>query len=275
MKPLRLHFISGLPRAGSTMLAAILRQNPRFRSSMSGPLFQIFAALRRSMGYDLAYMITDDQRERVFRGVVEAFYGGSPDAAVIFDTNRAWCSALPTLARVFPESRVICCLRNTAWILDSFERLVQVNSMRVPRIFPVEASGIGHENSGATVVERVELLMKYQVGGCLNGLRQAWFGEYAERLIGIRYESIVEQPDEIIRRLYELLAEDHFRHDFNTLEYDEPAYDEQLGLPGLHRVRHRVEATKRLTILPPDLFAQHNRAFWDMPGQNPRGVTLL
>ena len=26
----RLHFISGLPRSGSTLLAALLRQNPRF-----------------------------------------------------------------------------------------------------------------------------------------------------------------------------------------------------------------------------------------------------
>jgi hypothetical protein len=26
----RLHFISGLPRSGSTLLSAILRQNPRF-----------------------------------------------------------------------------------------------------------------------------------------------------------------------------------------------------------------------------------------------------
>jgi sulfotransferase len=26
----RFHFISGLPRSGSTLLAALLRQNPRF-----------------------------------------------------------------------------------------------------------------------------------------------------------------------------------------------------------------------------------------------------
>ncbi|WP_304941055.1 sulfotransferase [Tychonema sp. LEGE 07203] len=34
-KPVKAHFISGLPRSGSTLLAALLRQNPRFHSAMT------------------------------------------------------------------------------------------------------------------------------------------------------------------------------------------------------------------------------------------------
>jgi len=36
------HFISGLPRAGSTLTAAILRQNPRFHAGMSSPVASLF-----------------------------------------------------------------------------------------------------------------------------------------------------------------------------------------------------------------------------------------
>jgi len=32
------HFISGLPRSGSTLLSAILRQNPRFYAGMTSPV---------------------------------------------------------------------------------------------------------------------------------------------------------------------------------------------------------------------------------------------
>ena len=32
-----MHLISGLPRSGSTLLAALLRQNPRFEAGISGP----------------------------------------------------------------------------------------------------------------------------------------------------------------------------------------------------------------------------------------------
>ena len=44
-----IHFISGLPRAGSTLLAALLKQNPRFHAHMSGPLGSIFDALLGAM----------------------------------------------------------------------------------------------------------------------------------------------------------------------------------------------------------------------------------
>ncbi|EUA91313.1 sulfotransferase [Mycobacterium ulcerans] len=44
-----IHFISGLPRSGSTLLAALLRQNPRFQAGMSGPLAGLFGALLDEM----------------------------------------------------------------------------------------------------------------------------------------------------------------------------------------------------------------------------------
>ncbi|MEG4240263.1 sulfotransferase [Microcoleus sp. Pol14C6] len=35
---MKAHFISGLPRSGSTLLAALLRQNPRFHAAMTSPV---------------------------------------------------------------------------------------------------------------------------------------------------------------------------------------------------------------------------------------------
>lgn len=40
-----IHFTSGLPRSGSTLLAALLRQTPGFAAGMSGPLAGLFGAL--------------------------------------------------------------------------------------------------------------------------------------------------------------------------------------------------------------------------------------
>jgi len=37
-RPVKAHFISGLPRSGSTLLAALLRQNPRFHAAMTIPV---------------------------------------------------------------------------------------------------------------------------------------------------------------------------------------------------------------------------------------------
>ena len=77
--PLKMHFISGLPRSGSTLLAAILRQNPRFHAAMSGPLQTMFETLLRSMGESNEYsmFLTDTQRERISRALFEAWSASS------------------------------------------------------------------------------------------------------------------------------------------------------------------------------------------------------
>ncbi len=46
----RLHFISGLPRSGSTLLAALLRQNPRFSAGMSSPVYAPFRSMLTEIG---------------------------------------------------------------------------------------------------------------------------------------------------------------------------------------------------------------------------------
>ena len=43
-----LHFISGLPRAGSTLLSALLCQNPRFRAGMTGPVGTLVEAMLKA-----------------------------------------------------------------------------------------------------------------------------------------------------------------------------------------------------------------------------------
>jgi sulfotransferase len=265
-----MHFISGLPRAGSSMLAAIMRQNLRFHAAMSGPLCGIVAALLRSMGAANEYsqFLSDNQRQRVVGSVFDAYYADLAGKEIIFDTNREWCAHLPMLGQLFPQAKVICCVRSPAWILDSVERRVQASPFLRGKMFPVDA--------GENVYARAEYILKKGVLSVpLQALRQAWYSEEAHRLIAIRYDSLTEKPAEVIGRLYELLGQPGFAHDFENLDYDEPEFDNQFGMPGLHRVRRRVEANRRTTILPPDIFNQNDRSFWDVPGQNPRGVTVL
>ncbi|MGH8137248.1 MAG: sulfotransferase, partial [Steroidobacteraceae bacterium] len=45
----KFHFISGLPRSGSTLLSAILKQNPRFHAGMTSPLGDMVSTLVAEM----------------------------------------------------------------------------------------------------------------------------------------------------------------------------------------------------------------------------------
>jgi sulfotransferase len=79
----------------------------------------------------------------------------------------------------------------------------------------------------------------------------------------LEYDLLAARPGDVFKLLYEFLGEQPFRHDFTKVEYDAPAFDAQLGLDGLHRVKPEVKPQSRRTILPPDLFARYAQlSFW-------------
>lgn len=238
---------------------------------MTAPLAEMFTGLLRNMSgaTDSAIVMSNTQRQRILRMLFEAYYADLSNGKVIFDTSRAWCNFLPQISQLFPAARVICCVRSPAWIIDSVERYIQANSFLPAKLFRYEP--------WTSVYNRVEVMLAPGgfVTGSLHALRQAWFGEHADRLVAVPYESLTRRPAEVMRRLYDLLGEEAFDHDFEHLEYDEPEFDALVGMPGFHRVALRVQAPQRQTILPPDVFKSQDHCFWNMPDQNPRGVVVL
>ena len=46
----KFHFISGLPRSGSTLLSALLLQNPRFHAGMTSPVGTLLSGMLQQFG---------------------------------------------------------------------------------------------------------------------------------------------------------------------------------------------------------------------------------
>ncbi len=253
------HFISGLPRSGSTLLAAILRQNLRFHAGMSGPVASLFEGVlaQVSAGSELSSMVSEDQRARILKGLFDSYYADR-DEDVIFDTNRAWTAKMPALMRLFPDSKLICCVRDIAWIMDSMERQFRRNAFENTLLFNNPAER-------ATVYTRLEALAHANrlVGFPYHALREACWGENAEQLVIIDYDFLVARPADVTRLIYQFIGEEPFDHDFENVDYDAPEFDSQLGVSGLHKVHSTVGPRPRQTILPPDLFERYsNMAFW-------------
>jgi sulfotransferase len=267
-----IHFISGLPRSGSTLLAAILRQNPRFHAGISSPVASLFMALQGAMSRrnEAAVFIDEAQKRELLKGIFASYYHEITPERVVFDTNRAWCSKLPTLVRLFPEAKVICCVRHVPWIMDSIERLIRGNAFELSGIFGFESLN--------TVYTRVNRLATCDglVGFALDALREAFWGEHANRLILVGYEALARNPAGTLKQLYEFLGEQWFTHDFDNVEFEANDFDIALGTPNLHTVRRKVEWIERATLLPPELFNRFvNDAFWTVPGLNNRNVPVI
>jgi sulfotransferase len=267
-----IHFISGMPRSGSTLLAALLRQNPRFHAGMTSPVSSIFLALQGELSgrNEFHVFITNEHREAMLRGALEGYYRDIHHEKVVFDTSRAWNTKLPVLARLFPEAKVICCVRNMAWVIDSVERLLRLNPMEPSKIFNFEPGG--------TVYSRCEAMTGPggMVGYAYNATREAFYGEQADRLILVTYESLARRPAQTMQAIYEFIGEPPFEHDFHHVEYDADEFDSRLGTPNLHRVASKVSYTERPTILPPDLFDRYKgNAFWMEPSLNRQQVRVV
>jgi sulfotransferase len=219
-------------------------------------------------GEEAAPFITDGQRKTILRSVIEGYYSDC-QSPVIFDSCRMWTALLTPLCSVYPAAKVVCCVRSPAWIIDSMECLIHKNALLASRPF-------GMAQGWTDVYTRAMSMMKDgPLGPAWHGLRQAWYSELGGQLILVPYDVLVREPESTVGKLYQLLGEKPFRHDFDNIEYDEPRFDAALNMPGLHRVGRKVEAAARTSILPPDLFAQHDLEFWNEPGENPRGAVVL
>jgi sulfotransferase len=254
------HFISGLPRSGSTLLAALLQQNPDVSAGMSSPVGGLFHATHNAMGAwsENSVMLDDAQRQRILRGVFDSYYADRQDKRLIVDTNRAWCARLPAVKRLFPDAKVICCVRSVAWIMDSIERLIREHPFRESKLW-------NNDSERSNVFTRVEALSQNDrfVGYAWSALKEAVYSEHASSLLLVDYDLLAAAPAKVMDLIYDFLGEPRFEHDFDNVVFDEPAFDQNLGLPGLHKVRPKVTLQSRRTLLPPDLFARlDDLSFW-------------
>jgi sulfotransferase len=249
----------------------LLQQNPAIHAGITSPVASMVGAMLNEMSANMEGSVFFDaaQRAAVLRGLFENYYHAVHPTRTVFDTNRAWTTRLDLLLRLFPDARVICCVRPIPWIIDSVERVIRRNPFELSKIFGFE--------QGGNVYTRAEGLMSAagMIGFALNGLKQAMHGDHASRVLLLPYDTLVARPAEAMAAVYDFTGLQRYEHDFNQVSFESDAFDARLGTPGLHEVRREVRAIERQTILPPDLWERFERtSIWRMPAFNTSDVAV-
>jgi sulfotransferase len=255
------NFISGLPRSGSTLLSSILKQNPKFTSGISDPLSSYAHSIIRdtntAVGMDAAVSI--DKRKEIIRDMFDSFY--KYDREVCFNTNRGWTSDTSLLKDLFPNFKMIVCLRDVPWILDSFEQLNAKNPYTIKPLY--------HHQELGNVHDRCRILMGEMpnFGGYVHGplinVQQSMFCNEIDHILYIEYETLVRNPKQSMQQIYQFLGEQWYEHDFENVEDSYDEFDEQAKISGLHTVRRKVEYQDRRSILPGELWDKYGpMSFW-------------
>ena len=256
----KLHLISGLPRSGSTLLSAILNQNPRFRASISDPLLgtmkTVIEASTGAAGFKRE--VSSEQVKKMLGGLIEGYYSDYEDK-VVFNTNRGWTANLHLIKDLYPDAKCIVCVREIGWIVDSFEQLYRRDPYKATNMFSRDESTVYARATGLLKADRV-------IGSAYNSIKQGLSSEHKKSLCLVDYDLFIAAPEAHMKAIYEFLEEPYFAHDFNNVESSYDEYDADFGMAGLHTTRKEVKAVPRETILPNDIWSNvKNMNFWRQP----------
>ena len=129
-----LHFLSGIPRSGSTVLAAILNQNPATHVSTTSGLIHALDALANR--WHEQHLLNDNDKDRkklsmTMQGAIDAFYDDF-DAPVIIDKSRGW--PVPVILQAMHQvlgrpPKVIATVRSVPDCMASFVRIAKPDDL--------------------------------------------------------------------------------------------------------------------------------------------------
>ena len=218
------HFLAGLPRSGSTVLAAMLNQHPDVHTSPTSGLgevmFNTFKAWQGSLAEQAAP--DPDQIKSVLRGIMDAKYA-KVDKPVVIDKARNWADAstVQVLKDLLPyKPKIIATVRDIDECAASFVRIAKPND---PEQFLRNSKLIGHLKESYTAL--------------LSG-----FNYDKSCFLFVEYDDMVADPKKQLARIHEFLELSDFDYDFDHLdEYAPKERDEEVwNVPGLHAVAPKL-----------------------------------
>jgi sulfotransferase len=260
----RFNMIAGLPRSGSTLLTSILNQNPKFYSGIVDSLCDVLAASVRVFSIPGSHtQSTDEQKINAMSAFIEGYYQ-HVDAEVVFNTSRIWTSYLPLIYSLRPNAKIICCVRDIPWILDSFEVLFMKNpTLHSSSILGYIAPEDSHTHNIYARAHRAMNDNNGVIARFLHSMKQGYYSPYGKNIIFVEYEDLARKPEQTMRKIYNFIEEPYYNHNFDAVEASYDEFDAAVQLKGMHKIRRKVEFIERPTVLPPDLWDSCSKQeFW-------------
>ncbi len=238
------YFDCGLPRSGSTLLTALLNQNPQIHAGTLSPVFEVmYYTQDRLKGEQAQAFPKPEIFKRMVENVIDTYYSDVEEPVVI-DKCRAWPAHIDLIKEyIIPEPKILCTVRHPLDILASFIELIN-NSRSVSFIDKALLS----QNMFITNDTRCELMMS--PGGIvwesMNALATAFRQNQTQHIHFIQYDDLVTNPKRVMQGIHSFLRLKPYEYDFENVENKYREKDTDVyGLPKMHEVRPKVEKTSR------------------------------
>lgn len=216
--------LSGLPRSGSTLLSAILSQNPEIHAEGNSAVCQLMWDMQTSCQTAASEQLAANNRHATQDSLVAAIpaiYYRDVTATHIVDKCRSWTlpANMDMLRRYIPNRpRVIVLVRPIDEIIASFVALRRANGWQGdPELGLLEAGS--------------EPIMR-----SLDGVESAK-ASGSDEFLFIEYADLVDSAREVLAAVYEFCGWEQFTHDLDHIVNPHPENDAVYGLLGMHDIR--------------------------------------
>jgi sulfotransferase len=241
---MRLAFLAGLPRSGSSLLASLLSQSDDLHVSPTSGVIDMMVMVRNNwMGNDafrsqgakaVKPMIRD-----MLNGMIHGYYARqfSPDRTVI-DKNRAWPAYIEMMEEVLGRRvTVICTVRDILDVFRSFETLRGANPLTYP-------PGLGEEYvRNQSMVGRFESLMSDTGAIGMAGLRvlDAVNRGLGDRLLIVPHSRLIADPVATVAAVLLALGKKPIKVNLNSLYENRHVNDTDVWGAELHNVGEKFD----------------------------------
>jgi sulfotransferase len=220
-------FLSGLPRAGSTLLSAIFSQNPNIHAEGNSAVCQLMWDMQQSCYEDSKEQLVGNNRFGTIADLVSEIpniYYKNVVNKTILDKCRSW--SLPDNLNLIKNyitttPKIIILERPLVDVVRSFVAIRIANNFE------------GNPEFGL-LDDWSEPIMR-----SFNGVKWAKENNNGEFLI-VQYDNLINNTKEIIDSIYSFCELETFSHDFNNIVNIHPENDESYNMIGLHDIRPTI-----------------------------------
>ena len=220
--------LSGLPRSGSTLLSAILSQNPTIHAEGNSAVCQLMWDTYQSCTVNTKEQLAANNKQSVvndfIKQVPEIYYKNKTESeTIIVDKCRSWTIPynVENLRKyIDPNIKIIVLERPVLEVVASFVKLYTDNN--------VDSASI----QTRMLEDNSEPLMR-----SIIGLQWAKKNNQNNTFLFIKYDDLVKKTEATIHKIYDFCGWPPFTHDFNNVTPKYSENDQVYGINGHHTIR--------------------------------------
>lgn len=218
--------LSGLPRTGSTLLSAILHQNPHIHAEGNSAVCQLMWDMLQSCEQNCVEQLLANNRfdtaYHLINQIPDVYYQNT-SRTIVVDKCRSWTlAANQDLLRRFVTDtpKTIVLTRPIDEIVTSFALLYKRNGKKF--------------DENVLLREDTEPLMRSLRG--VEWAKQVNRGEF----LFVEYQDLVDNTPTVLDDIYRFIGVERYEHDLTNIINTMPENDSVYGLIGMHDIRPTI-----------------------------------